>query len=395
MTGRSPVGSQAPPIDSAAGDGSSALPDRPPISTPTELQSPQALAAARERLARQPGIGFAGLLFVIPIAVLIAIGVGGPQRSVQVLGPLVTFALPVVAMVAFWWEDWPGSSLKPALSGWFDTLVIAVLAVGLTLFGQVIVAHADLRGVFDPTPGAGHPATYPFTLPLAGAAFTAMLEVTLVNEGWPLRRLPRIAAGLGALAVAWVIALVIYYLLLDVHAPAASGVAEHSGPVSGPDLGATLTIIGVWQVWIYIAWRGWPFAAIRRRAPRLLLANTVVIGGGIATFAVIRHGIGAEPATITAGAGAVIATGLVVGMLFENAVRPHLTPVADRITVLVVILSVAVVVYAVLDTIANGRAWTRVSKEDWIAHACLNALGVSVILHVAVGHRWPFARRSD
>src|SRR5262249_21300876 len=161
---------------------------------PTDQQSPETRVAARERLARQPGIGFAGLLFVIPIAVLIAIGVGGPQRSVQVLGPLVTFALPAVAMVAFWWEDWPGSSLTPSLSGWFNTLVIALLGIGLTFFGQVIVAHADFRGVFDPTPGPGHPATYPFTLPLAGAAFAAMLEVTLVNEGWPLRRLPRIVA---------------------------------------------------------------------------------------------------------------------------------------------------------------------------------------------------------
>jgi hypothetical protein len=33
---------------------------------------------------------------------------------------------------------------------------------------------------------------FPATLPLGGTAFVAMLELTLVGEGWPLRRLPRI-----------------------------------------------------------------------------------------------------------------------------------------------------------------------------------------------------------
>ena len=28
--------------------------------------------------------------------------------------------------------------------------------------------------------------------------------------------------------------------------------------------------------------------------------------------------------------------------------------------------------------------------EDWVAHAGLNAIGAGVILHVAIGKRWPF-----
>ncbi len=40
------------------------------------------------------------------------------------LGPLVTFALPAVAMIAFWWEDWPGSRLRPGWSGCVDTVLI-------------------------------------------------------------------------------------------------------------------------------------------------------------------------------------------------------------------------------------------------------------------------------
>jgi hypothetical protein len=31
-----------------------------------------------------------------------------------------------------------------------------------------------------------------------------------------------------------------------------------------------------------------------------------------------------------------------------------------------------------------------VSADDWVEHASLDALATSVILHVAVGRRWPF-----
>jgi len=32
-----------------------------------------------------------------------------------------TFALPVIAMIAFWWEDWPGTIVRPPLTGLVDT----------------------------------------------------------------------------------------------------------------------------------------------------------------------------------------------------------------------------------------------------------------------------------
>ena len=38
-----------------------------------------------------------------------------------------------------------------------------------------------------------------------------MLQLTLVGEGWPLQTLPSRAAGLLALAVAWAVALVVYF----------------------------------------------------------------------------------------------------------------------------------------------------------------------------------------
>jgi hypothetical protein len=35
--------------------------------------------------------------------------------------------------------------------------------------------------------------------------------------------------------------------------------------------------------------------------------------------------------------------------------------------------------------------WKRVEPEEFVAYAGLNAIGAGVILHVAVGRRWPFA----
>jgi hypothetical protein len=46
--------------------------------------------------------------------------------------------------------------------------------------------------------------------------------------------------------------------------------------------------------------------------------------------------------------------------------------------------------YAALAAYADGVAWTRAEAADWVAHAGLNAIGAGVILHVAIGKRWPF-----
>src|SRR5215471_5161924 len=94
----------------AASDSAERLSARPPISAPRK--SPPPVQSA------QPALGLLGLLLVVPIAAALAIGAGGGDGSVLVLGPIVTYSLPLVAMVAFWWEDWPGTRLRASWSGW-------------------------------------------------------------------------------------------------------------------------------------------------------------------------------------------------------------------------------------------------------------------------------------
>ncbi|MFI6083381.1 hypothetical protein ACIBBB_20770 [Streptomyces sp. NPDC051217] len=380
----------APPAPGGQESGGDVLPDRPVITTPTRLHGSGFRQAERQRLARQPGLGLAGLLFVVPVAALFAFGGGGAADSVTLFGPLITFALPAVAMVAFWWEDWPGSRLRPGWSGLTDTVFIAAAAVLLAMAGQVFIGHLDFDGIFDPTPGPGHAPLYPAALPLAGGAFVAMLQLTLVCEGRPLRRLPRIWAGLAALVVSWGAGIVLYAVAVDFRAPPGSGLSSESGPVPGLELGAVLVLIGAWQVWLFVLWKGWPFAEARESWQRVVPANIVVIGGSLLTY-VLVHGPGdVGPATVNAAGGCFVAAGLTVGMLFEGVFRDRLRPGRERLATLAASLILAAALYAALTAYADTLDWTKPTSQEWVGHTALNAIGLSIILHVAVGRRWPF-----
>ncbi|MFD3523030.1 hypothetical protein [Streptomyces sp. NPDC058653] len=379
-----------PPSAGHRRTGGDALPERPVISTPPRLHGAGFRRAERERLARQPGLGLAGLLLVVPVAALFAFGAGGAADSVTLFGPLITFALPAVAMVAFWWQDWPGSRLRPGWSGLTDTLFIAATAVLLAMAGQVFIGRLDFDGIFDPTPGPGHAALYPASLPLAGGAFVAMLQLTLVCERRPLRRLPPIWAGIAALVVSWGAGIVLYAVAVDFRAPPGSGLTSASGPVPGAELGAVLVLFGAWQVWLFVVWRGWPFSESGRSRLRIVSANVVVVGGALLTYVLIHGPGGVSPAVVNAGAGCFVAAGLTVGMLFEGVFRSRLGPGPERLATLAATAVLATALYAALTAYADTLDWTRPTSQEWVGHTALNAIGLSIILHVAVGRRWPF-----
>jgi hypothetical protein len=207
---------------------------------------------------------------------------------------------------------------------------------------------------------------------LAGAAFVAMLQLTLVWEGWPLRRLPRVAGGAAALVISWIVALILY------------------ATVDTPAFGAYLILVGLWQVWIFVVWRGWPFAELDGRWARLVSGNIVVLGGAWLLYLVAHTLAGIGFPVLEATAGMVIAAGLVVGMLFEGWARQYMTPPWERVTVLAATLALAASLYAITAAIADTIDFTRVEAEEWINHVGLNAIGIAVISHVAIGRRFPF-----
>ena len=64
----------------------------------------------------------------------------------------------------------------------------------------------------------------------------------------------------------------------------------------------------------------------------------------------------------------------------------------DRGMTVLASLALPVVLVIALRAAADGTSFTRANADDWAAHAGVNAIAVSILLHVAIGRRWPFAR---
>jgi hypothetical protein len=374
----------------------SPLPERPLLTTPPRLQHPDVARKQRQRLAAQPWLGLGGLLLTAVVFFALALGTGSTATALLILGPIAAFALPAVAMIAFWWNDWPGSRLSVPWTGLIDTAAIIVAAIVLSIAGQAIVERPDVRAVFETAPG---PATFPATLPLAGAAFTAMLQLSLPCERWPLGGIGRLWSGVAALALSWAIGIGAYFLFVNLDAVpaaerAAAGLRNPGGPVPAPDFGSALIAVGVWQALFFIGLRGWPVNVIAGRPRRLIAGNILVIVLGALTYLLLRDVAGWQPDAIGAACGCVIAAVLVVGMLFEGWPATRLSPAQGRLVTLLLTALVAIALDRILATYANGVTWTRATPDDWVTTAALSFLGVGIISHVAVGLRWPFALKT-
>jgi hypothetical protein len=376
--------------------GDSPLPERPLLTTPPHLQPPDVARNQRQRLAAQPWLGLGGLLLTAVVFFALALGTGSTATALLILGPISTFALPSVAMIAFWWNDWPGSRLSVPWTGLTDTAAFIAAAVVLTIAGQAIVERPDVGAVFETAPG---PATFPATLPLAGAAFAAMLQLSLPCERWPLGGIRRLWSGVAALALSWAIGIGAYFLFVNLDAVpaaerAAAGLRNPGGPVPAPDFGSALIAVGVWQALFFIALRGWPVNTITRRPLRLIVGNVLVIAPGALTYLLLRDIAHWQPDAISAACGCIIAAVLVAGMLFEGWPAARLPPASGRLLTLCLTALVAIALDRALATYADGVTWIRATSDDWITTAALSFLGVGIIAHVAVGLRWPFALKA-
>jgi hypothetical protein len=367
--------------------------------TPSQLQPPAKADLEDGWRAAQPWLGLGGLLLAAAVFFALALGTGSLATSLLILGPISTFALPAVAMIAFWWNDWPGARLTPPWTGLTDTILAAAAAVGLTIAGQAVIERPDVRAVFEAYRGPGLPVTFPATLPLAGAAFAAMLQLSLVCERWPLGGIGRIKSGIAALALCWAIGAGAYFLLTSLSylpAPqrAAAGLHIPGGSIATPDFGAALIAVGVWQAVFFIAWHGWPVSTITRRPLRLLTGNGLVIGLGTLTYLALRDLAHWEPDAITAACGCVISSVLIVAMLFDGWPAALLRPGSGRALTLVLTALAALALNRALAAYANSVNWTRATPDDWITTAALSFAGAGIILHTGIGLRWPFTLKT-
>jgi hypothetical protein len=376
------------------------LPARPLLTTPAHLQHQAFADLQRQRLAAQPWLGMGGLLLGAVVFFALALSAGSTQASLLILGPMSTFALPVGAMIAFWWNDWPGSRLTTPWTGLIDTVLVIAASVVLTIAGQAIIERSDVRGVFEANPGPGVSTTFPATLALAGAAFTVMLQLSLVCERWPLSGTGRLRSGIAALALSWAVGTGAYFLLVNLDTipaaeRAAAGLRNPGGPIAGPDFGSALIAVGLWQAVFFIDLRGWPVNTITRRPGRLIAGNALVIGFGALTYIVFRNLAHWQPAAIGAVCGCVISAVIVVAMLFEGWPAARLPPGPGRALTLALTAGVAFALNRALASYADSVHWTRATPDEWITTAALSFIGAGIILHVGIGLRWPFALKTD
>jgi hypothetical protein len=90
--------------------------------------------------------------------------------------------------------------------------------------------------------------------------------------------------------------------------------------------------------------------------------------------------------------GCVISAVLVVAMLFEGWPGTILRPLPGRLIDLGLIALLAAALYAGLTAAARNVSWVRASPDEWVTTAALTFLGAGIILHVAIGRRWPLTR---
>lgn len=348
-------------------------------------------------LPAQPRAGLLGMIIVAVAFVILGIAPGGPQSALETVGPIATFALPVLGVVALWWEGWPAHQLRQPIAGLVNLALIILGGIVLTIIAQAIVGRVDLAGIFSlaPTHSTTFPS-WPWTMPLGVLAFVAFLQLTFVNERWPLARLDGRVAGALVLIAAWAIALIVYFLIVNWDiVPAAArhaiGLGNPGGPESGLVLLGWLACVTAWQVLFYIALRAWPTIHIKQPAARIIAANALAIGGGWLTWLLLYHGFGWTTPTIAATAASVAAAAVISEILFDNWPAAALRP--SGFHVLLVVTQVAVITAALywgLHGLGNAiETWNRDPVNLWVTVSCLNFIAASAIVHVAVFHRWP------
>ncbi|TAM82285.1 MAG: hypothetical protein EPN43_13820 [Jatrophihabitans sp.] len=324
--------------------------------------------------------------------------VPGAQTSLQTAIALVVFALPVLVLLAVWWQGWPFARLGRLGGGLVATAVLVGAALVLALVSQAVTGKVDGGGLFATAPdlAKGTFAIFPFGFVLGGTVFVAMLQLTFVCGLEPLRRLPGRTGGLVAFALSWGIGLLVYLTVANwdfVPAPAraAIGLRNPGGPVNALDLVGWLLCVVIWQVVLGILLNGWPFSRIPSLVTRLLVANVVTVGGGWLTYWLFQAGFGWDIPTIAAVGGCVSAAVLLQAMLFETWPFRGPNPTANRIGLLVSAAVLTVVLYYALRAVGNAvQVWNEYPMNLWVAGGALDLIATFVIVHYAIWGRWPF-----
>jgi hypothetical protein len=310
-----------------------------------------------------------------------------------VIGPLSLFAMPVLALLADFAMPPPGAKAHP----WYVTALlltaIAGGAVVLTVLAQGVVGQIDLVGVFSPDPAsaASHFPTFPFTIPLGGLLFVAYLEVSIVS-GIPQLSAHRVRDGALVFAGCVALALVLYLTLANwgsvpPQAWTSLGLRDPGGPVDALDLAGMVIAITIWQV-LYLFTGGGPLAGVSAGWARIVVANVLVIGLGLATFWLLRDVLQASVPQIAELAAMVVVGVLTVGLLLDMpaAGPPGTISARTRLLRFGLLALIAGLTYLGLRWLGATLqpTWSVGSLELWITICGLNLIGGGIFLYCRI-----------
>ncbi len=378
---RTEVGTQARPEETSNRPRwrpSRPLPERPPVSRSRgHIRS----SNVNRRRIQQPFVGLAGLPIAMALLAVLLFAYGNPATTQRVFGVLSLYALPGAVVIALWWEDWPGSKMRPWWSGLVDTTLIAASGIAFALLAQMVIqGELDPPRLMGGTINPPHGSPSPSLLPLGIAVFTVMLQLTLVTEGWPLRRLGRVKGGLAALGISWIAGFVIEQGLVG------------TGAVEGEKFAAVLAFVAAIQVIGWVVLRGASTAWIPTRAVRLVAGNLATICLGWGAYVLLRLVVNNDVVVSALGAS-VVGAGLVVGMLFEGWPIDRLPSVAGHLCAVAETIALALVSFGVSTALAGTFGIPFTDVAGWSVYA-LNSVATATIIHVGVFRRWPVANSS-
>jgi hypothetical protein len=374
------------------------------ITQPSPLPGAPTAGATASDLRSQPAVGVVGVLVASTLCLVLGVLIR-PIDSLQILGAVTTFSLPVLIASALWWHGWPARGSSRAASGLLNTALIAGLAVILTAVAQVIVGRGDLAHLLSSTP-AGHALgrppfpSFPWTLPLAALIFLAMIQLTFVCDRRPLRRLGTARAGVAAIVLSWIIGVVAYELLANWNAvvppvaQSALGLSNPGGPVGAFNLLAWTLCVAVWSVVLFIPLRGRAFAAIGSVPARLLAGNATTLALGWGMFLLLSGPLGLTVPEIAAACGVIIAASLVATLIFEGWPARRLGATAARDGVLLATIALlAAGLFIALKALGDARTtWPPADPVYlWMTVCALNFVAAGSILWYGVWRRWPVA----
>jgi hypothetical protein len=359
--------------------------------------------AAGPPMAPQPRAGLLGLPIVAAGFIVLGILPGGPQAALETVGPIATYALPVLAASALWWAGWPFHRKTQPLAGLLNLVLIIVGGIALTILAQAIVGRVDLAGIFHTAaPGSTTFTSWPWLMPLAVLIFVTTLQFTFVTERWPFAAVKGPAGGFLVVGASWVVGVVAYLLVVNwdfVPQPVrdAIGLKNPGGPVNGLELLGWLAIITAFQVFFYIGLGGWPTNLIRNTGARILAANVFVIGGGWATWWLLANILNWQTPTIAALGASVTAAAVLSSLLFDNWPSAKVRSAGARLigTAIQTAIVTAVLFYGLRALGDALQVWDRDPVELWVTVSCLNFIAAIAIVHVAVFHRWPLGRAKN